>query len=154
MIRNRSISLTLLLGTALLAGCGESPSGIETPEEAMARLAGDYTATGGFGAITFTTTADGETIDWLDHGASLEIRLTENGTTSGRAFVPGADEDGGDWEADLTGTWEVRSDTIYFDHSADTFIRDMPFEVYGQTLVGDRLFDGGDTRVGVELVRR
>ena len=155
MIRNRIRPLALFVGTALaLAGCSENPSGPESREEAMARLAGDYTASGAFGAIVFTTTTDGETIDWLDEGAFLQIRLTADGATSGRVFVPGVDEDGGDFDEDLTGTWELIDDEIFFEHDADTFIRDMPFEVDGNRLIGDRTFEADEVRVQVELVRQ
>jgi hypothetical protein len=62
------------------------------------------------------------------------------------------DEDGGDFDADLAGTWTLKGDTIRFAHPADTFVRDMPFAVHDTELRGDRTFSG--VRVRVTLVRK
>jgi hypothetical protein len=118
----------------------------------MQMLAGTYLVTDNYGAIIFTTTEDGKTTDWLAEGAILEIELTANGKTTGHLFVPGADEDGSDFEADLTGTWTLSGDTIHFAHQADTFVRDTPFLVRGSELRGERTF--GEARVKVTLARQ
>ncbi len=117
-------------------------------------LAGSYTAEGPFGAITFTTsTADGDDeTDWLAQGASIVLELADDGTTGGRLFVPGGDEDGGDMDEDLTGTWSVEDGVVTLAHDADTFLRDMPFASDGDRLEGEETF--GDMTIRVVLIRR
>lgn len=153
MFRDTTRSLLLVLGAALTLGaCDESPTTLDPAAQEMAAVAGEYAASGALGAISLTTEADGETVDWLATGASVQIRLTPNGKTTGRLFIPGADEDGGDVDANLAGSWTLDAGTIRFRHEADTFIRDMDFAVEGNLLVGDETFDG--VRVRLELARR
>ena len=133
----------------LLAAC-------DTPNEAFhptsASVSGVYGASGNFGAFRLVTT-DGEgTIDWLEAGASITLRLNADRTTSGELFIPGGDEDGNDYTADLTGTWSLNGNTVEFEHESDTFLRDMPFTVHRDRLEGDETF--GETRVEVTLQRQ
>jgi hypothetical protein len=151
MYRNFTRSLVALAAALVLSAC-EGPTDLDPTAEAMAALAGDYGATGELGALVFTTHEGGETIDWLDAGGKLEIRLTADGKTTGRLFVPGVDEDGGDMDEDLTGSWTLDGETIHFEHDADTFVRDMPFRVVGERLVGEASFT--EVAVRVELARR
>jgi hypothetical protein len=153
MIRTRRTAMLALITAALtLTACGSDTVGPDA-QAAMQKVAGHYVASEGYGALSFTTTASGETIDWLAAGGSLEIDLAADGTTTGRVFVPGADEDGGDWEADLKGSWTLSGgSTVRFSHAADTFVRDMPFTVKDGRLEGDRTFD--ETRIHVVLARR
>lgn len=126
----RSLGRILVFGLALTAAaCADDPL---SPEE---RVAGEYTAT------TLTVNQGGATFDALQTGARLDIILRENGTTTGRLFVPQGDEDGGDFEADLTGTFTVSEDgqRVTFDQAADTFIRDVEFTVQGNQLVSNAL---------------
>ena len=153
MFRDRTRYLVLILGAALTLGaCDDSPTTLDPTAQAMAAVAGEYSAGGSLGAISLTTEDDGETLDWLAAGASMQVRLTADGKTTGRLFIPGADEDGGDMDADLTGTWSLESGKIHFQHPADTFIRDMEFVVEGKRMVGDETFDG--IRVRLELARQ
>jgi len=145
----RSFVPAPLAAALLLIACGDDPA---EPRLTMTMVAGEYVAEQTLGAITFTTTEGGETIDWLERGASLTITLATDGTTEGRLFVPGMDEDGGDFDADLTGAWTLVGDTVRFSHAADTFVRDMPFVVRDGRLEGDRTFGG--TRIRVVLVKR
>ncbi len=150
MIRTLRSPVPVTLATVLLLiACGDDPT---EPRLTMDLVAGDYVAEDEFGAMTFTTTEDGQTVDWLAGGASLTIQLARDGSTEGRLFVPGADEDGSDFDADLAGTWTLVGDTVRFSHAADTFVRDMPFAVQDGRLEGDRVF--GDTRIRVVLVKR
>lgn len=150
MIRRvRSLVPATLAALLLLIGCGDDPT---EPRLTMELLAGEYVAEDSFGAITFTTTEAGQTVDWLARGASLTIRLAPNGSTEGRLFIPEADEDGSDLDADMAGTWTLVGDTVRFSQSADTFVRDMPFVARDGRLEGDRVFGG--TRVRVTLVKR
>jgi len=127
-----------LLAALVLANCGDDPV-----QPVAAR--GAYTAT------TFTGTSNGATVDVLAAGGSLTIVLTPQGTTTGRLFIPGAVTGEGDFDLDLTGTYTQNDGIVEFSHTADTFVRDMPFTVRGATLVGDRTF--ADIRIRVTLTR-
>lgn len=133
-----------------LAACADS--GTEPDGPFVHDVAGAYSADPDFGALTFTSTTDGETIDQLAQGASISLRLDPDGTTEGQLLVPAGDEDGSDIAADLAGTWELNGDVVTLDHDADTFLRDMPLELRANQLVGDATFSG--TRVDVALQRR
>ncbi|HEV2132207.1 MAG TPA: hypothetical protein VGR27_13925 [Longimicrobiaceae bacterium] len=121
-MRLRKLAPVLLL--ALLAAC-DSPLAARSDS-----LAGSYVA------AQFASTDAGASIDWLGRGASLQITLYENGTTTGQLFVPGADEDGSDVDADLTGTWTRSGNTVRFAHPADTFVRDAVFTASPGRLTG------------------
>lgn len=129
----------------VLCACGDDPVGPgEITRDDITR---------GFAAVTFTTTTDGVTTDHLAAGATLDIALHEDGTTTGRLFVPGGDEDGGDLDADLAGTFsfEDASDRVTFDQNADTFVRDMTFTATRSNdvvqLGSERTFGGTTVRV-------
>ncbi|HZD06265.1 MAG TPA: hypothetical protein VE173_15245 [Longimicrobiales bacterium] len=142
-----------LVCAALLGGAACSDDGGVGPRD-LTVVAGSYTAEGPFGAITFITTEAGssEETDWLARGASIVLDLKADGTTGGRLYVPGADEDGGDMDEDLTGTWSLTNGRVALDHEADTFLRDMDYTLEGNRLKGEETFGG--TTVRVELVRR
>lgn len=140
----------LALALAATGACyGDGPS-LPEPEQA---LVGTYTAEGTFGAVVFTTQEPGgsETVDWLARGASIRLVLNADMTTTGRLFVPGADEDGGDIDEDLVGTWSLHGGVVRLSHEADTFLRDLDLTVDGNRLVGEHTWS---RTVHVELVRR
>ena len=141
----------LAVSAVLIGACANDPGG--APDSPAALVAGEYEANGELGAYRLIAVgSDGAEIDWLARGASVVLRLDAEGGTTGRLFVPDADEDGGDLESDLTGTFAVADGIVTFDHEADTFMRDMPFAWENGMLRGDRTF--GETRVVLELVRR
>ncbi len=144
------IPAALLAAALTLAACGDSPTGGDSQQLRMQRLAGSYEGFK-YGEKRFTTTENGQTTDWVARGASLKIELAADGTTSGRLLVPGADEDGGDFDASMAGSWTLKGDTVRFQQDADTFVRDMPFLVKGGRLVGSE--DFGDVRIDVTLSR-
>jgi hypothetical protein len=109
-------------------------------------VAGSYIAT------TFTTDLLGSTTDQLAQGSLLNMVLTADGQTTGHLFVPGAGDQGGDFDADLTGRWTLHGDTVEFDQTADTFVRDMPFVFSDGKLSGAAVFT--ETRVQVVLERQ
>jgi hypothetical protein len=124
----------LLLALVAVAACGDDSTG-----PSRADVAGDYRAT------TLTADIGGQTVDVLAAGVTLDLTLRSDGTTTGRFFVPAAlNEDGeGDLDADLSGTWTLNGNTVTFQQSADTFVRDASF-----TFRNDRLeFDDGEIRV-------
>ncbi len=84
-------------------------------------VAGTYQAT------TFTFDGGSGATDLLAMGASVTITLAPDGTTSGRILVPGVGAGGENLDANLAGTWTLRSTTVTFDQAADTFMRDVPF---------------------------
>ncbi len=116
----------------LLLACGGSDSFTPTEE----------TVAGTYEASVFTVTSFNGTTDLLLTGATVDATLAPDGTTSGRLFVPGGDEDGGDLDADLTGTWTLTGQTVTFNQTADTFIRDVEFIAGRNTLTGEGTFDG------------
>lgn len=141
---------TAVAAIVAIAGCGDSGQSLDAQ---LALVAGTYSAEGAFGAVVFTTTRpDGtETVDWLARGASIRLSLHEDMTTSGRLYIPGADEDGGDMDEDLTGTWTIQGNRVSLDHEADTFLRDMDLFFDGERLEGEETWSA---TVRVELVRR
>ena len=129
----------IVLAVLLTLGCGDSTG------PTMSDVAGSYEAT------TLTVEEGGVTTDFLSLGASFEITLSPSGTTTGRLFVPGGGEGGGDFDADLAGTWALNGTTVTFDHDADTFVRDMDFEYANDRLTGQETFN--DVTISVVLAR-
>lgn len=136
------------LAALALPACGDdSPAGPPTQES----VAGVYQASAGRSGAMLEVTQLGQTVDYLAAGTTVRLELKADGSTAGRLFVPGGDEDGGDFDADLTGTWTLHGDTVRLSHAADTFLRDMPFVVSRNQLTGDHSFGG--IRVRVSLVK-
>lgn len=121
---------------AVSLACGDDPF-----VPSLENIAGSYTAT------TFTTTSGGVTTDQLAAGASFTITLASNGATTGRLFVPGGGQGGGDLDADMTGTWTLVGSTVEFAQTADTFVRDMPFTASVNRLQGQEMFSNTTIRV-------
>jgi hypothetical protein len=141
----RSLVLFLLVAVPALSACDDDSTDLEPIHAA------DVTEV--FEATTFTVKQDGQVQDQLALGATFEITLADDGTTSGHLHVPDADEGGGDLEADLVGTFDFddSSDEITFDQDADTFVRDMMFEAVRVDdevrLQGEKDFDGATIKV-------
>ena len=143
-----------LLAAAALAACDGSGTSPLTPEEGLA-VSGTWAASpadgGEFGTITFQADTADISRDMIAEGASIVLGLHPDGTTSGRFFIPVNVDGVPDFDADLTGTWSIEDGVVHLDHEADTFLRDMPFELDGDRLVGDEQFGG--VRVRLELER-
>jgi hypothetical protein len=142
--------MSLRLGPAVLAvllvlGCDDSTGSGDGDGPTMSDVAGSYEAT------TLMVEEGGVTTNFLLAGASFEITLALDGTTTGRLFVPGGDEGGGDFDADLEGTWALNGSTVTFDHDADTFVRDMDFEYANGRLTGQETFN--NVTISVVLAR-
>jgi hypothetical protein len=144
---SRFSRFAVILLAAAAAACESG-----TAPDAMPPLAGSYAAVAGHGAFTVTSAGSGSTTDLIAEGGRIELDLHPNGTTSGRLHLPGAGDDGGDFDADLIGTWARSGDLVLLSHAADTFLRDMPLAIRGDRLEGDQAFGG--SRVRVVLVRR
>jgi hypothetical protein len=143
-------SLAILLAVAGLAAC---TSVVEpSPEPTLQMVAGSYRAVESYGALSLTTMQDGRTIDWPAEGASVQLDLRADGTTTGRLFIPGAEEDGIDLDEDLAGSWTLSAGRVRLSHPADTFLRDMTFTFRDNRLEGDETFGG--VRVRATLAGR
>lgn len=142
---------------AVLGACSEgSVSPDPDPDPTDLEPVTQQEVTQAFSATTLTTTTDGSTTDQLAEGATLDITLHEDGTTTGNLFIPGGGEDGSDFDRDLSGTFSFNetTQTVKFDHAADTFVRDMTFTA-GQLngtvrLEGEETFSGTTVRVVLE----
>jgi hypothetical protein len=110
---------------------------------------------GDYSLQTLTTTDTSGTTDWVASGATLTLTIAANGTTTGNLFIPGAAEGGGDFIADMAGTWSLSGAVITFDQTADTFVRDMDFSAGKDRLAGDQSFsfNAVPTRVRVVLTK-
>ena len=125
---------TLTVGLALGACGGGGDGDPFTPTEET--VAGNYTA------FSFTLTSSLGTVDLLALGSTVNVVLAANGTTTGRLFVPGGEEGGGDLDVDLAGTWALAGTTVTFNQTADTFIRDVEFTVAPNQLSAEGTFNG------------
>ena len=121
--RVRVLALLLLtLSSAASSGCGS-----DTPSQPSA-LAGTYTAT------VFRVTPTGQaTIDVLAQGGSLSITIASDNTASGTLSLP-ASIAGAPFSASMTGTVVQTGNTVRFEQTADTFVRDLTFTIVGNTL--------------------
>ncbi|HET6778270.1 MAG TPA: hypothetical protein VFH26_05240 [Gemmatimonadales bacterium] len=107
----------------------------------MQDVAGSYQAT------SLTATQSGITVNLLSLGATVAMVLNEDGTTTGRVFAPGLDEGGQDLDVDLAGTWTLQGETVTFDQTGDTFIRDIPFTASPNRLQGEGTFESVTIRL-------
>jgi hypothetical protein len=107
---------------------------------------------GNYEAATLTVTEAGFTADLLSIGASLTMSLEPDGTTSGRLFAPGFGTGGSDLDADLSGTWTLTGSIVTFDQPGDTFVRDVPFTVERNRLIGEGTFSGVAVRTVLRKV--
>jgi hypothetical protein len=125
---------TLKLAPVLLLltlACG----GDDTPSApTVESVAGSYQAS------SLTGTQSGITVNLLSLGASVEMVLNEDFTTTGRVFAPGLDQGGQDLDLDLAGTWTLQGETVTFSHTGETFIRNVPFTVGPNRLQGEGTF--------------
>lgn len=122
------------LAAVALAGCGGSDNPFSPT---ISNVAGTYNAT----SFTATSTELG-TINLLSAGATVRVVLDPDGTTTGHIFVPDLGQEGGELDADLTGTWTLSGSTVTFSQTADTFIRDVEFTAAQNSLESEGTFEG------------
>ena len=103
--------------------------------------------TGSYAATSLTLTSSVGTTDLLTLGSTVALTLAADGTTSGRLFVPGGDDDGGDLDVDLAGTWTLSGSTVTFNQTGDSFIRDLDFAAGPDQLNGQGEFSGAFVRL-------
>lgn len=100
-----------------------------------------------------TTGASGQTNQLLA-GSTLSLTLDFDGKTSGHLHVAAAGSNPA-FDADMTGTWSESGNKVTFSQPADTFVRDLTFNVVpnGDTwsLSTDQVVNG--TRIQLTLDR-
>jgi hypothetical protein len=133
----RTLAAALLALTVGTAACSDPNDGIS----------GNYVAS------EATLTTGGEEVDLIDEGLAIGITLTQAGTTSGLMTIPASRSESGELETlSLAGTYEYDAEagTATFDHAADTFIRDVTWEVDGSDLRATFTSDEGELAVTLE----
>jgi hypothetical protein len=139
MALRTGLMLFSLVGLPAVLSCGDETG----PNEA---IAGTYTAS------TFTVTPTGEAPqDALAAGASMQIFLASNGTTTGTLTVPPTLTGGAPIEASMDGTFSRAGNTVTFDQLADTFVRDATWTLGTNTL--STTFVASDGTIEVTLTR-
>ncbi len=139
----RKLHALLVTAAATLAVAGACSDDPNVPP-------GNSTVGGQYHATTFTASpSGGPAVSLLTLGATLDITLAPDQTTTGRLFIPAIVTGEGALDEDLAGTWRQSHDTVFFSQTADTFIRDAPFVVHGSALVGQLVDPEG--RVDVTL---
>ncbi len=134
-------------GVALLVGLGGCGGEDMIGPDAITR----DDVTDAFTAESLTATTGGVTTDLLAAGATLAITLDDAGTTTGRLFVPGGNDDGSDLDVSLDGTFDFDDATneVTFTQDADTFFRDLTFQAV--RLNGAVRLQGNDTFGGTAI---
>lgn len=126
------------LGLAVvLAACGSDDGFSPT----IATVQGTYNAT------MFTATTSLGVVNLLSAGATVHVVLAPDGTTTGTLFVPAVVTGDTDLTADLTGTWTLTGNTVTFNQTADTFIRDAQFTAALNSLDGSGTFNDATVRL-------
>ena len=111
---------------ALMAGC--STDGITG--KSTSAVAGTYSA------IVFRVTPSGQSpIDVLSQGGNLTIAIDRSGAATGTLNVPASAAGGTAFSASMSGTATVDGNTVRFQQTADTFVRNLSWTVNGQQLV-------------------
>jgi hypothetical protein len=108
---------------------------------------------GNYVASEATITTGGEEFDLIDEGLAIGMTLTQAGTTSGLITIPATRSESGELETySLAGTYQYDAEagTATFEHEADTFIRDVTWEVDGSDLRATFATDEGELAVTLE----
>lgn len=117
------VTLALTAAGALASCGGDAPTGT-TPS-----IAGAYTAT------ELRVTPNGQsTIDVLAQGGTLAIAIAPDNTTSGTLVLPATVTGGAGVTESMAGTVVRTGNTVRFQQSADTFVRDLTWTASGNTL--------------------
>jgi hypothetical protein len=133
----------ILISIAALVACG----GDSTAPSST--LIGTYVAT------QFVTTGTSGQTNQILAGSTVSVHLASNGSVSGQLHLVATNANPA-FDADLAGTWTQTGNTVTFAQAADTFFRDMTFDVVSNgsvwQLVGDQGFSG--TRVQITLTQQ
>jgi len=105
-----------------------SACGSDSTTQASSTIAGNYVAT------VFQVTPTGlSTIDVLAQGGTLTLSIAADNTTTGTISLP-ASILGTAFSEDLSGTAVQSGNTVHFEQSTDTFVRDLTFTIVGTSL--------------------
>jgi hypothetical protein len=122
MLPSRFAFPALLVLSLTLGACGSDTT-------AASSIAGAYHAT------TFqVTVAGGNAMDALAAGGSLTLQVNADNTTSGTLSLPASITGGSAFTASMAGTASVSGNTVFFQQSADTFVRDLTWTINGNTI--------------------
>lgn len=111
----------------------------------------DESVVGSYAATTFTLSGDVNG-DVLAAGGGMTITLATDLTTRGSLFVPASLNEGEDFNADMAGTYTRTGDVLRFTQDADTFVRDVNWQVGSNQLSGTGTFS--DVTITVVLTRQ
>jgi hypothetical protein len=110
----------ILSSAALLVACDSTEPN---------SLAGTWAAT------SFVITEPGEApTDVLAAGGSLTITIASNNSTTGTLFVPASLAGGSDFTGSMAGTASRNGNSVTFDQTADTFVRNMTWTLAGNAM--------------------
>lgn len=124
-IRRSTVMLAALVGLGSAAACGGSDS---VPTTTTPSITGTYQAT------VFQVTPIGQPmIDVLARGGTLSLVIAADNSTTGSISLPPSIL-GSPFSANLTGTAVQTGNTVQFQQTDDTFVRDLTFTVVGTTL--------------------
>lgn len=130
-MKHRGWTGTVLAAIGFAAGCAE----------VVTQPVPDKTVTGRYVAIEFTLKlADSSSVDLLENGATVDLTLAPDSTTSGSfSAFPGAPP------VDMAGRWNRKADIITLDQPEATIIREMQFlvvpgELHGEANIGQFTF--------------
>lgn len=123
-----------------LAGCRSSTE--------PAPITGTYTAT------TFRITpTGGNSINVLTQGGALSLTITSTNATSGVLTLPASVTGDAALTESMAGTASRVGNTVRFQQSADTFVRDLVWTVNGNTLQANNQVVGGTASFAIVLTR-
>ena len=129
----------ILFGIAALVACGSDSTGPST-------VPGPYVAT------EFVTTGSSGQTNQILAGSTLSLNLNPGGAVTGHLHLA-ATNGNPVFDADMAGVWLQTGNTITFSQAADTFVRNMTFNVVANgsfwQLEGDQVFSG--TRIQITL---
>ncbi len=147
MLQKIVISFSLIV---FLFACAEDkPTAPPTNDKLAKEVLGKYSTT------EFKLTLENKApIDILSVGGYIEIELYDDKTTTGIFYLPDTLNltGGGEVVADLSGTYSIKNNKIKFQHTADTFLRNIEFSLIGKKLSGS--YGRSGVLVEIELLMK
>jgi hypothetical protein len=133
----------LLSAIVILWACDGTPF-----SPTVENMAGRYQAT------TLQVDSAGHVTDYIVIGSAITLDLNSAGTVTGHLLIVGGNENGSDMDADMAGTWALTGDTVTFDQTADTFVRDYVFTARRGRLHSEHRAAAAGATVTVEFTKR